>query len=360
MISGPRARTTARCTACSSSRTLPGQAWSRILATASALKPSVFCARGAYTARKVAGQGREVREPLAQGRHAERDHVQAMVEVLAKPARPHEAGEVLVRGGQDADINADGVPAADAADLALLEGPEELGLDAAGGLADLVQEDGAAVGLLEPARLGLEGAGEGAALVAEELALGEGVGDGGAVDGDEGAGVAGAPGVDEAGDQLLARAGLAFDEDGGVSPPDLIEDGRGGRRMAGLSATKCAGTAMAIDTGTSATQSSAPHSFQATMTTACTQPVTSPTIVPSSSDPYVAGQPEERDRRRHARPSGTTIRGPPLRMRASSASPTTKNRPTVRMPRRWLPPVAWETAPKTSGPRMAALLPQRA
>ena len=61
--------------------------------------------------------------------------------------------------------------AADALELALLEDAEELGLGLQGQLADLVQEEGAAVGQLEAADPPGEGAGEGAFLVAEQLAL---------------------------------------------------------------------------------------------------------------------------------------------------------------------------------------------
>jgi hypothetical protein len=60
------------------------------------------------------------------------------------------------------------------------------------------------------------GAGEGAAGVAEELALQEGLGHGAAVDGDEGVGRAGRLVVNEPGDALLADAALARDEHGGV------------------------------------------------------------------------------------------------------------------------------------------------
>ena len=59
-------------------------------------------------------------------------------------------------------------------------------------------------------------AGEGAALVAEELRLQKVLVDGGAVDGLEHLVGAGALVVDGAGDQLLARARLAADEDGRV------------------------------------------------------------------------------------------------------------------------------------------------
>ena len=57
-----------------------------------------------------------------------------------------------------------------------------------------------------------DGAGEGAALVAEELGFDQVVGDGGAVDRDEGLGGALAAQVDGLGDQLLARAAFARDQ----------------------------------------------------------------------------------------------------------------------------------------------------
>ena len=64
--------------------------------------------------------------------------------------------------------------AADALHLALLEDAQELRLHGRADIADLVEEDGAAVGELELAELALVGAGEGAALVAEQLGLDQG------------------------------------------------------------------------------------------------------------------------------------------------------------------------------------------
>src|SRR5207245_3140616 len=62
----------------------------------------------------------------------------------------------------------------------------------------------------------LVGVGEGALLVAEQLALEEGLGDGAAVHGDERLGGALRLHVDGARDQLLAGAGLAAEEHGGL------------------------------------------------------------------------------------------------------------------------------------------------
>ena len=61
--------------------------------------------------------------------------------------------------------------AADRRHLALLQHAQQLGLQGEGHVADLVEEQRAAVGLAKlPGAVG-DGAGEGAALVAEQLAL---------------------------------------------------------------------------------------------------------------------------------------------------------------------------------------------
>src|SRR5205807_8066247 len=64
----------------------------------------------------------------------------------------------------------------------------------------------------------------GAALVPEHLALEELARHGGTVDLDEGPGAAGRELVDRAGDEVLARAGLAGDEHGDINASRLGED----------------------------------------------------------------------------------------------------------------------------------------
>jgi hypothetical protein len=91
-----------------------------------------------------------------------------------------------------------------------------------GDLADLVEEEGAAVGELEAAGAARDGAGEGAALVAEELAFDQAGRDRGAVDLDEGLAAARGAEVEGAGDELLAGAALGGDEDGGGAGGDLV------------------------------------------------------------------------------------------------------------------------------------------
>ena len=78
-------------------------------------------------------------------------------------------------------------------------------------LLEMEPEERAAAGGLDLADLAVEGPGEGAPLVAEELALHEALGQGRAVDLDEGALAAGRVVVQGPGDEALARARLAAD-----------------------------------------------------------------------------------------------------------------------------------------------------
>src|SRR5262249_687870 len=96
---------------------------------------------------------------------------------------------------------------------AVFQNAEELPLQRDRQQADLIEEDRAAVSRLEQAGLRLAGVGERAALVAEELRLQQSLGDGGAVDVDEGPVAARSGLVDGAREEALARAGLAEDQE---------------------------------------------------------------------------------------------------------------------------------------------------
>ena len=103
------------------------------------------------------------------------------------------------------------------------EHAQQLGLQRRVHLADLVEEERAAVGGLEAADARARGAGEGALLVAEELALEQVLGDRGAVDDDEGLVARGAEIVDRARDELLAGAALAGDQHGRARRRDALD-----------------------------------------------------------------------------------------------------------------------------------------
>jgi hypothetical protein len=85
---------------------------------------------------------------------------------------------------------------------------QELDLGGGGDGSDFVEKDGAAVGQFEFPLARFRGPGEGAFLMAEEFALNEGLGQGAAMDADEGPFAARAEAVDELGQVTLAGAGF--------------------------------------------------------------------------------------------------------------------------------------------------------
>ena len=168
---------------------------------------------------------RDVVAAIAQRWHAHRDDVQAVEEILAEPTGLDLTGEVDVRGGDQADVDATGLAArAEALDLALLQHAQELDLHVAGDLADLVEEQRAAVRGLEPAIARGGGAGERALLVTEQLGLEDRLGDRGAVHRDHRALRASAVVVQCAREQLLAGAALAEEQHGRLARRGLHHD----------------------------------------------------------------------------------------------------------------------------------------
>ena len=117
--------------------------------------------------------------------------------------------EVLVRGGDHADVHLDRPRRSEPLDFAFLQHAQHLGLRLRAHVADFVEEDRAAVGLLELADLLLGRAGERALLVAEQLRLDQLLGNRGAVHLHEPLAAAQAVAVDGPRDELLADAALA-------------------------------------------------------------------------------------------------------------------------------------------------------
>src|SRR5437899_8270802 len=89
--------------------------------------------------------------PVAQRWQGDREDIQAVIQIFAKLARADRLHEVPVRGRNDADVDLDGLRAADALELAFLHHAEELNLHALGNFADLIQENRPSVGQLEAA-----------------------------------------------------------------------------------------------------------------------------------------------------------------------------------------------------------------
>src|SRR5439155_165033 len=90
-----------------------------------------------------------------------------------------------VSRGDDPHVHFDRLRSADAGELPLLQEAKKFRLREHAEVADLVQEQRAAVGELDLAEPARQSAREGAFLMPEQLALDEGLRDGRAVEGDE-------------------------------------------------------------------------------------------------------------------------------------------------------------------------------
>jgi hypothetical protein len=150
--------------------------------------------------------------------------VDAVVEVLAEAPRRHLGLQVPVGGADDADVGAERLGAAHPGDHAVLKHPQELDLELRRGLADLIEQQRAALGRLEVALGATVGAREGPLLAAEERRLEEWPGERSAVERQEGLAGTVAAGVHRSRHQLLAGARLAAEEHGGDDPGGPLDE----------------------------------------------------------------------------------------------------------------------------------------
>ncbi len=97
------------------------------------------------------GEQLDVGAAFAQRRHADADDVEPVVEVLAELAALDRRLEILVGRGEEAHVDAERVLAADRAHALVLQHAQELHLQRERQLADLVEEERAAVRLADQA-----------------------------------------------------------------------------------------------------------------------------------------------------------------------------------------------------------------
>ena len=232
---------TARFSRFSSSRTLPGQAQCSIAASAPGAKPFTPRVHLAGEAlQEMLGEQSGVAGPLGEARDSHHDFGEAVVEILAERARRDHLFEILVGGADDPRVDRDRLAAADPLDHPLLQEAQQLDLQRQRDVADLVEEQRAAMGELDLALGGLDRAGEGALLVAEQFGFEQILGDRGAVDRDEAAdAAAGSPGGRRAASNSLPvpRRAEQHHRDVGVGDPldrarDLRHLRRGGDHRA--------------------------------------------------------------------------------------------------------------------------------
>ena len=159
---------------------------------------------------------------------------EAVEEILAEAAILDRGFEILIGGGDDADIDVDLAVTAETVEGLAVEDAQQFHLSLRLQFADFVEEKSAFVGQFEQAGLGDVGAAEGAFFVSEEFALHQVFGKRGAVDVDPGTAAAMGGLVNGASDEFLAGAGFAGDQDCfGVArnaidqAHELVHDGAG-------------------------------------------------------------------------------------------------------------------------------------
>ena len=116
-----------------------------------------------------------------------------------------------------------------------LQHPQQVNLHLHRNIAHFVKKEGSGIDHFKAALLGIFGVGEGAFLVAEELALQELIGEGPAVEGNEGSVTPRALGMDSTGHQFFTGAGFPGDQDGGIAFGHVdngLEQLEHGRRLA--------------------------------------------------------------------------------------------------------------------------------
>ena len=128
-------------------------------------------------AEEMPGQGRDIFATVRQARDMDADHVQAVKQVFTKLAGLHQGFQVLVRGGDDANIDLDRHVPANPVELAIGQHPQQAGLGVGRHVADFIEEQSAAIGLFKTAAAQVRSAGESAFFMAEQLGLHQVLGD---------------------------------------------------------------------------------------------------------------------------------------------------------------------------------------
>src|SRR6266536_4297806 len=118
---------------------------------------------------KMAGQERDIFHSLPQGREMDGDHIQTVVQILAKIPFAHRFTQVVVRGGNDANVYLEPVFAADPSDLVLLEHAQETRLHVCADATDFVKKASAALSFFKNSLFICQRSGKGAAHMAEKL-----------------------------------------------------------------------------------------------------------------------------------------------------------------------------------------------
>ena len=164
---------------------------------------------GGETLEEGLRQQHRIAVALGKAGDAHHDLGEAVEQVLAEGARADHLLEILVRRAHDPGVDRDRAPPADTLDGAFLKEAQQLDLEGQRDVAHFVEEQRTAMRTLDLALCGLDRAGEGALLVAEQLAFEQVLGDRRAIYRDERPVGAVARLVQALGEQFLARPARA-------------------------------------------------------------------------------------------------------------------------------------------------------
>ena len=159
------------------------------------------------------GQRQNILAPLAQRRNRDPPHIQPIIQILAEPAPLHFARQIQIGRANQPQIHRNLAQAADPEKLPLLQHPQQLPLHLQRHVANLIQKQRAAVAQVHLALLPLgQRAGKRPRLVAEQLGFKQMRLQRRTVQVDKRRRRRLLAIVNDPGDDLLADAGLAFDQ----------------------------------------------------------------------------------------------------------------------------------------------------
>src|SRR6266568_2230788 len=177
---------------------------------------------GAILFQEMGEQQGDVFQPFPERGNQNGKNVEPEIEVLPEPGTGDLFLQVFGGCGDHPDIDLFQNRSADPPDLLLLQYAKQLDLEGEGHFADLVQKQGAAVGLFEQPDLVRRGIGECALDMAEQLRLQKVLRDRPAVDRHKRGVLAPAVVMKRPGDQLLAGPRLTQDQDCRLEVADLF------------------------------------------------------------------------------------------------------------------------------------------
>ena len=167
---------------------------------------------GSKRREEVFGEKQDISTALAERRNRQQQNIQPEKKILAKTAGLDGSGEIHIGKGDEARFDAQSLGPTEAFEGPLLQDAQKLALRPCRKSGDLVENNRATAAEFEPAEFAFDGAGESAALVAEELALDEIWRKAGAINLQKRCVATGTEFVHEAREVVFARAAFAGDQ----------------------------------------------------------------------------------------------------------------------------------------------------